>query len=217
MKKINHLLAKGMATQLVLGSFTMPGLMKTRGFVGLMNRIFSKIAPSYDRIWTDLAPESVFLGPLTAAARSLKAAPLRILDLACGTGLATLHLGRLFPESQVVGADLSERMIQVMEQKMKSAGLRYLQTLVCNSDRLPFEDGLFDLVLTQNAPPYLEEMVRVLRPGGRLLLAYSFVMVPLVRGVMARRLEGLGLEDLNFIQAEQGLAVTAGKPDRTHA
>ena len=65
---------------------------------------------------------------------------------------------------------------------------------------------------TQNAPPYPEEMIRVLRPGGRLILAYSFVYIDLVRGVVKRRLDRLGLEEIRFVQAGEGMAVMARKP-----
>ncbi len=212
MKRIKWFFAKGAATHLIWTSFSMPGLLKTRGFARLMNGIFSGMAPAYDRIWEKMGDQSVTLGPLTSVARNLPEVPGRILDLACGTGLATFVVKDLFPESQIVGADLSMRMIEVMKKKAGRSGVQNLHPLVCNSAQLPFGDGRFDLVMTQNAPPYLEEMVRVLRPGGRLFLVYSFVFLDLVRGVVGRRLKRMGLEQVEFEQAEEGAVFSALKP-----
>jgi ubiquinone/menaquinone biosynthesis C-methylase UbiE len=212
MKKIKWFFAKGGATHLIWAAFSMPELLKTRGFARLMNRIFSGLAPGYDRVWEKMGDPSVTLGPLTSAARNLSETPGRILDLACGTGLATFVVRDLFPESQVVGADLSMRMIEVMKEKSGRSGVQDLHGLVCNSAQLPFGNGRFDLVITQNAPPYLEEMVRVLRPGGRLFLIYSFVFLDLVRGVAGRRLKRMGLEQVMFLPAEEGAVFSARKP-----
>jgi ubiquinone/menaquinone biosynthesis C-methylase UbiE len=110
-----------------------------------------------------------------------------------------------------VGADLSPPMIRELKSKSETAGSKSVLSLVCNSGQLPFGDGQFDLVMTQNAPPYPEEMVRVLRPGGRLFLVYSFVFAALVRKVIRQRLEHLGLQGIDFIQAEEGLAAVAVK------
>lgn len=212
MTKIKRLLAKGAATHFIGISFLSHRLLETRGFLHFMDRIFSRVAPSYDRLGGRLAPESVILGPLRESARSLPAAPGRILDLACGTGLATFALREIFPESRIVGADLSERMVRTLRKKAEASGPRSFYTVVCNSGQLPFKENCFDLVLTQNAPPYLEEMLRVLRPGGKLVLAYSFVFMGVVRGVVARRLSRLDLEEVAFLRAEEGMAVTARKP-----
>jgi ubiquinone/menaquinone biosynthesis C-methylase UbiE len=100
----------------------------------------------------------------------------------------------------------------VMKEKSGRSGVQDLHGLVCNSSQLPFGNGRFDLVMTQNAPPYLEEMVRVLRPGGRLFLVYSFVFLDLVRGVVGRRLKRMGLEHVEFEQAEEGAVFSARKP-----
>lgn len=40
--------------------------------------------------------------------------------------------------------------------------------------KLNYSDNEFDMVVTSNAPVYLEEAVRVIKPGGEILVAYSF-------------------------------------------
>ncbi len=211
MKKFKSLLAKGAATHLIWVSHTLPGLLKTRGFTRLMNRIFSGMAPAYDRIWKEMGKESIVLGPLRTGLETLTSPPGFVLDLACGTGLATLEVKRCFPEASIFGADLSEPMIQVMREKIRENHLHGLSALVSNSASLPFPGETFDLVLIQNAPPYPEEMVRVLRPGGTLLLAYSFAVVSLTRRVIIRRLESLPIGSIRVLPSEQGMAVLARK------
>ena len=215
MKKIRHLFAKGIATQFVLASFTRPALLEKETFSHYMNRLFSRLAPSYDRIGERLASESMTLGPLCAALQSLRDAPEKILDLACGTGLATLKVRALFPDAKICGADISEKMVRELIRKTKERESENVSALICNSARLPFKEDGFDLVMTQNAPPYPEEMVRVLGPGGRLVLAYSFVFDSLVRGVIRKRLAALELEEITFFQAQEGIAVMVRKPERS--
>jgi ubiquinone/menaquinone biosynthesis C-methylase UbiE len=214
MKPFRQLAAKAAATHFVWISFSMPVLLESRSFLHAMGRIFSRLAPAYDRLGEKLAREQTILGPLRMAVTGLPEVPERILDLACGTGLATYMMKNLFPVTHVIGADLSERMIHQLRQKAKDSGSSDIDALVCHSGKLPFGNGRIDLVTTQNAPPYPEEMIRVLRPGGRLILAYSFVYMGLVRSVVKRRLDRLGLEEVSILQAEEGIAVTAKKPIR---
>jgi DNA gyrase subunit B len=98
----------------------------------------------------------------------------RVLDVACGTGLVS----RLFhgTVAHVVGLDITESMAE--------QALPYLDELViAPGEKLPFDDDSFDVVTCRQGiqfmelPRAVEEMVRVLRPGGRIVLinlcAYS--------------------------------------------
>src|SRR5437660_12703447 len=51
-----------------------------------------------------------------------RARGLRILDAGCGTGLASLALGRLNPGSKVVGLDASPRSLEVAQSRARAAG-----------------------------------------------------------------------------------------------
>ena len=211
MKQLRQIVAKGVATQLVRLTLSRPAMIERGRFLTLMEGIFTPMAPSYDSIWARMGPSSQILAPLDAALKTLSPAPQRILDLACGTGLATFRAGEHFPRAVVVGADLSESMVRTLMTKKASTGAASVTGLVANSGMLPFGDQTFDLVITQNAPPYLEEMVRVLRPGGSLILAYSFVYVNALRRRTEKRLQGLPLDGIAIIPAAQGMAVTARK------
>ena len=211
MKQIRQMLAKGAATQLVRLTLSRQAMIERGGFLNLMERIFTPMAPSYDRIWARMGPSSQLLAPLDTALKTLSPAPQRILDLACGTGLATFRAREHFPRAFVVGADLSESMVRTLMTKRASDGAAPVTGLVANSGMLTFRDHTFDLVMTQNAPPYLEEMVRVLRPEGSLILAYSFVYVNALRRPTEKRLQELPLDGITVIPAAEGMAVTARK------
>jgi SAM-dependent methyltransferase len=98
----------------------------------------------------------------------------RVLDVACGTGvLASAALGRVGPDGSVTGVDPNEEMLAVARRKSQAIEWR-----TGRAESLPFEDARFDAVVSQfgfmffeDRPQALREMMRVLRPGGRLAVA----------------------------------------------
>ena len=78
-----------------------------RAFRGPMRRQFDRLAPS----WDGLRSAEAF-APLEKALDSLPSPPARALDLGTGTGLAAFLLARRFPEAEVAGVDVSERMLE---------------------------------------------------------------------------------------------------------
>ena len=128
--------------------------------------------------------------------------PVRCLDLACGTGYATLPLlGKLAPESTIVA--ISDDRFALKElHKALDADLRVrVYPRKENPSRLPFAAGVFDLVWgiypTQPVEPaetVLRRALRVLRPGGQLAIA-----VPL-QGSFLELIQGIGLRDSDAIQ-----------------
>lgn len=95
---------------------------------------------------------------------------LHILDVGCGTGLNARHL--MVKGHKVTGIDISPVAIE----KFVAAGL---DGRVCDiSERLPFDDGSFDLVFASeviehlaDTDAFLSELNRVLKPGGMLVLS----------------------------------------------
>src|SRR3989344_786630 len=88
-----------------------------------------------------------------------------ILDIGCGTGIATRQLKQ--QGFAVVGADKDQRMIKVAKQKDK--GIRYI---VAPTHKLPFRGKQFDIVTAFTAFHWFTdkksvgEIKRVLKPGG---------------------------------------------------
>ena len=109
---------------------------------------------------------------------------LDILDVGCGTGEITGRLAAVYPKAALVGLDLIERHLELARQRCAGFGAR---VTFRNADAfaLPFRDDAFDLVvcrhMLQAVPrPHeaMAEMVRVLRPGGRLhLLVEDYGMI----------------------------------------
>jgi len=98
------------------------------------------------------------------------------LDVACGPGLVACHFAPFV--SHITGHDITPEMIRQAEQAQSKAGLNNMTWQVGPADPLPFEDSTFSLVLTrysfhhfQRPGSVLEEMIRVCRPGGRVLVA----------------------------------------------
>jgi ubiquinone/menaquinone biosynthesis C-methylase UbiE len=97
-----------------------------------------------------------------------------ILDVACGTGVLTRTVAeRVGPNGRVTGLDLNEGMLAVAQQKESNIEWRQGR-----AEMLPFENAQFDAVVSQFGLMFfedqelaLQEMFRVLRPGGNLAVA----------------------------------------------
>ena len=102
-----------------------------------------------------------------------------ILDIACGTGDFSIAITRaMAPGSRVTGLDLSEGMLAVMRAKLAASGLE--DRVACvqgDSEALPYADAAFDCVTIafgirnfEHRETALREILRVLKPGGKLVI-----------------------------------------------
>jgi cyclopropane fatty-acyl-phospholipid synthase-like methyltransferase len=105
--------------------------------------------------------------------------PGRALDLGCGTGTNSLYLAR--HDWQVVGVDLAARAIRQARRKAEEADL-HVDFYTADVTRLEFLQTPFDLVLDIGCfhalddggwVRYLDQLLRLLRPGARFML-YAF-------------------------------------------
>jgi tocopherol O-methyltransferase len=104
--------------------------------------------------------------------------PHRILDLGCGIGGSSLYLAQRY-QAEVVGVSLSPVQINRAQERADTLGLKQTcQFHVANALDLPFESNSFDWVWSlesgehmPNKAQFLQEAGRMLKPGGRLILA----------------------------------------------
>ncbi|MDR0798320.1 MAG: bifunctional demethylmenaquinone methyltransferase/2-methoxy-6-polyprenyl-1,4-benzoquinol methylase UbiE [Dysgonamonadaceae bacterium] len=104
--------------------------------------------------------------------------PAVILDIATGTGDLAIQAFRHLRPEKIVGIDLSEGMLQIGQEKVAEAGLSAQITMEAQDCmNLSFEDNSFDAVMVafgvrnfENPDRGLQEILRVLKPGGRLMI-----------------------------------------------
>ena len=146
-----------------------------------VRKMFDSIAGDYDRLnhilsldvdksWRKKAVKEIVGG---------SGAPLRILDMACGTGDFAMAIARdAVPGSRITGADISEGMLAGGRKKVEAAGLCDMISLEAGDcEHLDFPDGSFDRVSIafgirnfEHIDKGLKEMFRVLKKGGRLVV-----------------------------------------------
>ena len=102
---------------------------------------------------------------------------LDIIDLATGTGEVAFNLGRLYPEADILGVDLSEGMLKIARQKLAAipGGKIRFEQGDCLALKQP--DNSFDLLTIaygvrnfENLESGFREFFRVLRPGGKCMI-----------------------------------------------
>lgn len=149
-----------------------PGTMRSWIFVKAMQIFPSRISGSYDeKMGVDLEKS---YRVLQQGLRSISKKPEKILDICTGTGAAAIEAARVFPESQVEGVDQAENMLELARKKGQDLGIRNIVFNFGNAMELEYDNDSFDLIITSNAPVYLSEAARVLKPGCLIFIAFSF-------------------------------------------
>jgi len=103
-----------------------------------------------------------------------------ILDVGCGPGGWVLDVAFEHPKINVVGFDISQQMVEYARAHAEAQGMNNASFQVMNAlESLEFDDNSFDVVnaryiqafmMKTSWAPLMKEIMRILRPGGRLLL-----------------------------------------------
>jgi ubiquinone/menaquinone biosynthesis C-methylase UbiE len=101
-----------------------------------------------------------------------------VLDVASGTGEPGLTIATMLKGGMVVVTDLAEGMLDVARTSASRRAIKNLEFVACDVSALPFADNSFDLVSCRFGFMFfpdmslaMKEMVRVLKPGGRIAAA----------------------------------------------
>lgn len=143
-----------------------------------VEHMFDAISPRYDLL-NRLFSLGIDQGWRRKVIRLVKQEPVdRLLDVATGTADLAILAGRRKAALRITGVDISEGMLQQGREKVKAARLVDRITLQrADSAALPFPDSTFDAITVafgvrnfEDLERGLKEMLRVLRPGGRLFV-----------------------------------------------
>jgi phosphatidylethanolamine/phosphatidyl-N-methylethanolamine N-methyltransferase len=133
-------------------------------------KTYAKWAPVYDKVFG-----SVFEFARRSAVAASERVGGRILEVGVGTGISLPYYSA---RCRVTGIDISEPMLEVARQRVAEDRLGWVERLaVMDAENLEFPEASFDVVVAMyvvNTVPHperaLDEFLRVLRPGGELVI-----------------------------------------------
>lgn len=136
---------------------------------------YARWAPIYDAIFG-----SYTKGPSRIGVGEVNKLPAgRVLELGVGTGIS---LPLYDPKHRIVGVDLSPDMLAIARKRVVEQKLAHVEAIhEMDAQNLTFEDASFDAVMAMfvitvvpDPDRVLDEMARVVRPGGRVFLVNHF-------------------------------------------
>ncbi|MGN0190796.1 MAG: bifunctional demethylmenaquinone methyltransferase/2-methoxy-6-polyprenyl-1,4-benzoquinol methylase UbiE [Candidatus Cryptobacteroides sp.] len=158
-----------------------------------VEQMFDSIAPEYDKLNHLLSLDIDRIWRRIAVRKALpETGPAKVLDIACGTGDFSIALARYNAQAEVTGVDISEGMLKSGREKVSAAHLEdRVKLTVGDCEALVHPDDSFDAVCVgfgvrnfEHRDKCLKEMLRVLKPGGRLvILELSVPRTPVIRNL----------------------------------
>ncbi|WP_295938395.1 bifunctional demethylmenaquinone methyltransferase/2-methoxy-6-polyprenyl-1,4-benzoquinol methylase UbiE [uncultured Alistipes sp.] len=175
-----------------------------------VREMFDNIAPKYDLLNHTLSMNIDRIWRRRVVRIVRRARPRRILDVATGTGDLAIAMARRIGGVQVLGVDLSERMLDVAHHKVTARGLDSRIVLdTGDAEHLSVADASVDVATVAfgvrnfgNLEKGLREMARTIKPGGRVVILefsrprnrlfralyefYTYKILPRIGGMVSR-------------------------------
>ncbi len=155
-------------------------MINTKEFVP---RFFDDTASNYDSIvsWTTFGTDKIWKRSIISKIKN----PSSILDLACGTGILTKSLSEEFPQSKIVGIDITESYLDIAKMKFKSCD--NISLFLRDAEDLNL-DQKFDYIVSSYIPKYcspeliVKSCLGCLNPGGTIILHdFTYPENPVIR------------------------------------
>jgi len=143
----------------------------------------------YDDAWLDGIPDGT-IASFAGTGNPFRLGPLQpgecVVDVGCGAGFDSLIAARMVgPQGRVVGVDMTPAMLAKARASAAEAGTTNVTFHEGYAEALPVPDGWADVVISNgvlnlvpNKSAALQEMARVLKPGGRLQIGDILVQKP---------------------------------------
>ena len=175
-----------------------------------VREMFDNIAPKYDLLNHTLSMSIDRVWRRRVVGEVRRAKPGRILDVATGTGDLAIAMARRIRDVQVLGVDVSERMLAVARRKIEARGLDGRIVLDRgDAERLAVADASVDVATVAfgvrnfgDLGAGLRELARTIKPGGKVVILefsrprnrvfralyefYSYKILPRIGGLVSR-------------------------------
>lgn len=143
-----------------------------------VKRIFTNTAKSYEFIVkvTTLGMDGMWKKRMIEICKdNLFYPPKTILDLACGTGILTFELAKLYPEANIVGMDIMSEYLYIAQSKLNPGDRIVFIKGNADEDKSFNKIGMYDLIISSYIPKYVDfpkmllNCYDILAPGGMIL------------------------------------------------
>jgi ubiquinone/menaquinone biosynthesis C-methylase UbiE len=141
-----------------------------------------------------------------------------VLDLGCGKGLLLIEAAKRLPEGKAIGADLWDKTLEysyTAQMAINNAAIEgvadRVEVVTADAQSMPFANETFDVVMTSlmmhhvpDTQKAISEMIRVLKPGGKLVIAdvNSKRFIPLFKRAGLKKVENHYATRLFFVPAK---------------
>ena len=171
-------------------------MLENESSKNLVPKFFDDTANTYDRIavWCTLSKDKYWKNEIVSHITNAKS----ILDLACGTGILTRKIAEKFPNSEIIGVDITESYLELA--KKNSSSYNNISYVLQDAEKLHL-DSKFDCITSSYIPKYCDAKILVkrcvehLNHGGKIIF-HDFTFP---KKLVHRKLWGFYFVILNFV------------------